>query len=751
MLHALRSGALALAMLPAAYVSTLAQGSQGSSPLTPAKGGTNSAYVGFAGPSSTVKTFTLPNASDTIATLAAIQTFSAAKTFSAATLLLAGSSSGATTLNASAVASGTLTLPAATDTLVGRATTDTLTNKTLTTPEITTSLRVTGTTGETLTVGGNLNRLYLSPGSNVPVEIFNSAGTSSGKRFYTTDTQVTLYSSGTSRVNVTGTGFTLTPNGTDTRFQISDTSLQLHYDNIVLAPAANSPGVTWKHVDPLGGLDKPFGNIGVATTDANKFKISSGPTAANIPANNDLIFGTYNATTEIERVKLAGGAATVNLELLNGTGLTVPGTVNFSGLTASLPLGLDSSKNVVSYNTTGVAGSAIALANSPTLTTPALGVATATSMALGGASIGANALATTGQNVFNGANETGTTTGYYSSWSFDTTAMIQRNVTNLNSPNIYGLGVDMQVNNSVAGLANAGFITFITTPSGYATNQGTMYAWLAQNIHQGTGSITTQNGMASASFNTSSGTISSQLGSSHTASNSGTGAISSQVGVQSSATSSGASAITSQSSFSAIRTFSGAATVGVSTGLEVRRPTGGASATFTNTYGVQIANQTPTAGTFTNPTIGILIESQTGSGSFAIQQNGSGINRFEGALLSNGATSGIGYTTGAGGSVTQATSKSTAVTLNKATGLITMNNAALAADTIVTFVFNNSAVAATDLILATHDSGGTTGAYSVNCRATGAGTAACDVRNNTGGSLSEAIVIRFSLFKSANT
>lgn len=41
-----------------------------------------------------------------------------------------GATSGTTTVAASAVASGTLTLPAATDTLVGKATTDTLTNKT---------------------------------------------------------------------------------------------------------------------------------------------------------------------------------------------------------------------------------------------------------------------------------------------------------------------------------------------------------------------------------------------------------------------------------------------------------------------------------------------------------------------------------------------------------------------------------------------------------------------------------------------
>jgi hypothetical protein len=53
-----------------------------------------------------------------------------------AVVIFTGSTSGTTNLAASPTASGTLTLPAATDTRVGRATTDTLTNKTLTTPTI---------------------------------------------------------------------------------------------------------------------------------------------------------------------------------------------------------------------------------------------------------------------------------------------------------------------------------------------------------------------------------------------------------------------------------------------------------------------------------------------------------------------------------------------------------------------------------------------------------------------------------------
>ena len=73
-----------------------------------------------------------------------------------ANLGFSGSTSGTTTVQATAVAgTTTLTLPAATDTLVGKATTDTLTNKTLTSPIITTPtmrLSVNAQTGTTYTL-----------------------------------------------------------------------------------------------------------------------------------------------------------------------------------------------------------------------------------------------------------------------------------------------------------------------------------------------------------------------------------------------------------------------------------------------------------------------------------------------------------------------------------------------------------------------------------------------------------------------
>jgi hypothetical protein len=105
-----------------------------------------------------------------------------------------------------------------------------------------------------------------------------------------------------------------------------------------------------------------------------------------------------------------------------------------------------------------------------------------------------------------------------------------------------------------------------------------------------------------------------------------------------------------------------------------------------------------------------------------------------------------GYITGEGGTVTQATSKSTAVTLSKKCGQITMHNASLAADTTVSFTLTNTTIVATDLLVLNHVSGGTAGSYLLNAQAA-AGSASINVRNITAGSLGEAIVIGFAVIK----
>ena len=105
-----------------------------------------------------------------------------------------------------------------------------------------------------------------------------------------------------------------------------------------------------------------------------------------------------------------------------------------------------------------------------------------------------------------------------------------------------------------------------------------------------------------------------------------------------------------------------------------------------------------------------------------------------------------GYITGEGGTVTQATSKATGVTLDKKCGQITMHNASLAADTTVSFTLTNTTIVATDLLVLNHVSGGTAGSYLLNAQAA-AGSASINVRNITAGSLGEAIVIGFAVVK----
>jgi len=106
----------------------------------------------------------------------------------------------------------------------------------------------------------------------------------------------------------------------------------------------------------------------------------------------------------------------------------------------------------------------------------------------------------------------------------------------------------------------------------------------------------------------------------------------------------------------------------------------------------------------------------------------------------------IGYTAAAQGTVTQATDKSTAVTLNKSAGRITMNNASLTTATNATFTLNNSFISANDTVILTISGGQTTpGSYNVFANALGAGTVSITLRNISGGTLSEAIVINFAI------
>jgi hypothetical protein len=106
----------------------------------------------------------------------------------------------------------------------------------------------------------------------------------------------------------------------------------------------------------------------------------------------------------------------------------------------------------------------------------------------------------------------------------------------------------------------------------------------------------------------------------------------------------------------------------------------------------------------------------------------------------------LGYTAAAQGTVTQLTSKATAVTLNKPAGVITMNNASLNTATNATFTLNNSLISANDTVILTISGGqATPGSYNVFANALSAGSVSITLRNISGGPLSEAVVINYAI------
>lgn len=137
---------------------------------------------------------------------------------------ISGSTSGTTTLRATAVAgTTTITLPAATDTLVGKATTDTLTNKTLTAPVIST-ISNTGTltlptstdtlvgkaTTDTLT-----NKTLTSPTLTTPnIDSAQIATVSGTAPLYMARAWVNFNGTGTVAIRASGNVSSITDNGT---------------------------------------------------------------------------------------------------------------------------------------------------------------------------------------------------------------------------------------------------------------------------------------------------------------------------------------------------------------------------------------------------------------------------------------------------------------------------------------------------------------------------------------------------------
>ncbi len=116
-------------------------------------------------------------------------------------------------------------------------------------------------------------------------------------------------------------------------------------------------------------------------------------------------------------------------------------------------------------------------------------------------------------------------------------------------------------------------------------------------------------------------------------------------------------------------------------------------------------------------------------------------------------TGNIGYATGAGGAVTQATNRTTGVTLNTITGTITTNNTSLAAEAAAAFVVTNSKVAIGDTVVVSQQSGAVGAMTAVVVVAVAAGSFTLSVMNNNaaaGTAETGAILINFAVIKAVS-
>lgn len=123
---------------------------------------------------------------------------------------------------------------------------------------------------------------------------------------------------------------------------------------------------------------------------------------------------------------------------------------------------------------------------------------------------------------------------------------------------------------------------------------------------------------------------------------------------------------------------------------------------------------------------------------------------FSGSVLCN-TSGGMGYVNGAGGAVTQATNKTTLVTLNTVCGQITTAASSLSGGASATFIVLNSKIGGSDTVVANISGGGTADAYRVDVTNVAGGGFHLTLTNITGGPLSEQPIINFSIVKAVTS
>jgi len=207
-------------------------------------------------------------------------------------------------------------------------------------------------------------------------------------------------------------------------------------------------------------------------------------------------------------------------------------------------------------------------------------------------------------------------------------------------------------------------------------------------------------------------------------------------------------------------TFASAST-GLATGVYTILSTAAASFTVNTMTGFKAAQGTKGSGSSITLQAGFLADTSlvdgvnnagfygniaATSGRFNFYASGTAANAFSGDVNIFGAGK-LGYTTGSGGTVTQTTSRTTDVTLNKTNGSITLVSAAGSA-TYQSFLVYNSTVSGTDVVVLSMQSG-LSNKYNIIPYAVGAGFFGIHVAA-VSGTVTEAPTINFAVIKAVN-
>jgi len=201
-------------------------------------------------------------------------------------IVVAGDTSGSITLAAPAVAgSGTLTLPVATDTLIGKATTDTLTNKTLTSPTLTTPALGTPASGVLTNCTGVVSGA-LPAGSVLQV---------------VQGTYATTVSSSTNTFIDTGLTATITPRSTSSKILVL-----INHNQNGKSNADGSNGITFRLVRGVTALQTMTDYLGY-TQSATAVYLSFSSSYLDSPS-------TTSATTYKTQFASSNNTASVSVQ-----------------------------------------------------------------------------------------------------------------------------------------------------------------------------------------------------------------------------------------------------------------------------------------------------------------------------------------------------------------------------------------------------------------------------------------------------